>query len=146
MYKQMTGLPTSQIGPHLYSDQHSLINLHSTFFEMDESAMLNVTENIVTKSVNPSGHRMNFGNLVQSEGESIKHFLVRIHSFAVDCEFSCPACKTDISSINTKDQFICGLHNETLQKDILAKATQLKTIDDIVKHAEAFKTALRDQS
>ena len=30
--------------------------------------------------------------------------------------------------------------------DILAKAAQLKTIDNIVKHAEAFETALRDQS
>ena len=33
-----------------------------------------------------------------------------------------------------------------LQTDILAKATQLKTIDNVVKHAEAFETALRDQS
>ena len=151
VYKQMTGLPTSQIGPHLYNAcndtvQHSLINSHSTFLEMDESAMLNIIEKIVTKSVNPAVHRMNFGNLLQSEGESMKDFLMRIHSLAVDCELSCPACKTDISSINIKDQFIHGLYNETLHTDILAKVTQLKTIDDVVKHAEAFKTALRDQS
>ena len=147
----MTGLPPSQIGPHLYSAcndtvQHSLVNSHSTFFEMDESAILEVIEKIVTKSVNPAVHRMHFGNLMQSEGESIKDFLMRIRSLAVDCEFSCPACKTDISSINIKDQFIRGLHNENLQTDILAKAAQLKTIDDIVKHAKAFETALRDQS
>ena len=151
VYKQMTGLPPSQIGPHLYNAcndtvQHNLVNSHSTFFEMDESAMLEVIEKIVTKSVNPAVHRMHFGNLMQSEGESIKDFLVRIRSLDVDCEFSCPACKTDISSINIKDQFICGLHSKTLQTDILAKAAQLKTIDDIVKHAEAFETALHDQS
>ena len=109
---------------------------------MDDTAMLNYIEKMVTKSVNPTVHRMNFGNLLQSEGESIKDFLVRICSLAVECEFSCPACKTNISSI--KDQFICGLHNETLQTDILAKATQLKTINDVVKHAEAFETALHD--
>ena len=80
------------------------------------------------------------------KAESIKDFLMRIRPLAVDCEFSCPACKTDISSINIKDQLIRSLHNETLQTDILAKATQLKTIDNIVKHAEAFETALRDQS
>ena len=151
VYKQMTGLPPSQIGPHLYSAcndtvQHSLVNSHSTFFKMDESAMLEVIEKIVTKSVNPAVHQMHFGNLMQSEGESIKDFLMQIRSLAVDCEFSCPACKTDISSINIKDQFIHGFHSKTLQTDILAKATQLKTINDVVKHAEAFETALHDQS
>ena len=29
--------------------------------------------------------------------------------------------------------------------DVLAKADQLKTIEDVVKHAEAYETALRDQ-
>ena len=99
------GMCTSQIGPHLYNAyndtvQHSLVNSHPTFFKMDESAMLSVIEKIVTKSVNPAVHWMNFGNLLQSEGKSIKDFLVRLRSLAVDCEFSCPACKTDISSIN----------------------------------------------
>ena len=89
---------------------------------------------------------MNFCNLMQSEGASIKDFLVRICSFAGDCEFSCPTCKTDIFNINIKDQFIHGFHNKTLQTDILATATQLKTTDDIIKHAEALERALRDQS
>ena len=98
MYKQMTGLSPSQIRPHLYNAcndtvQHSLVNSHSTFFEMDESAMLEVIEKIVTKSVNPVVHQMHFGNLMQSEGESIKDFLVRMCSLPVDCEFSCPAAK-----------------------------------------------------
>ena len=76
--------------------------------------MIEVIEKMITKSVGPAVHRMCFGNLMQSEGESIKDFLMRIRSLAMDCEFSCPACKTDISSINIKDQFICGLHNKTL--------------------------------
>ena len=39
-----------------------------------------------------------------------------------------------------------GLNNDTLQTDILAKANQLKTLEDIIKHAKAFESALRDQS
>ena len=44
------------------------------------------------------------------------------------------------------DQFIRGLGNETLQTDILAKASQLKTFEEVVKHAEGFEAAQRDQS
>ena len=47
---------------------------------------------------------------------------------------------------NPKGQFIQGLHNETLQTDILAKAEYLKCLENIIKHAEAFESALWDQA
>ena len=151
MCKNTTGLPSSLIGPRLYNAcndtvQYSLTNSHLTFFDIDESAMLKAIEKKVTKSVNPAVHWMNLGNLMQSEVESTKGFLMRICSLTVDCEFSFPACKTDLSSINIKDQFIYRLHNETIQTDVLAKATQLKTIDDLVKNTETFEMALYDHS
>ena len=82
-------LPSSQTGPHLYNAcrdtvQHSLVNSHLTFFHMDESAMVEVIQKIVMKIVNPAVHLINFGNLMQSEGESTKDFLMRICSLAVD--------------------------------------------------------------
>ena len=90
---------------------------------------MQVIENIVTKRSNPPVHYMHFGNLT-----------------ALDCEFSCPECHYDLVPINVKDQFICGLFNTTLQTDILAKAGHLTTLEEPVKHAEAFETALCDQS
>ena len=57
----------------------------------------------------------------------------------------CPNCHFDLQSINIKDQFIRGLQNKLIQTDILAKASQLKTLEDVIKHSEAFETAQRDQ-
>ena len=108
--------------------------------------MLKTIESVLTKRANPVVHRMNFGNLTQHESESILVFLVRIRTLAIDCEFSCPTCSVNISAMHIRDQFIRGLHNLQLQTDILAKACNFKTVKDIVKHAEAFETALRDQS
>ena len=151
VYKKVTNLPHEQIGPLLYSTcdsnvQTNLINSKSEFFKMNESDMLTAIENIVTKRINPAVHRMNFSNIIQHEGESIQEYLTRLRSSAVDCEFSCPSCDVDISHVNIKDQFIRGLVDDTLQTDILAKASQLKSVEDIVKHAEAWEGALRDQS
>ena len=47
--------------------------------------------------------------------------------------------------INIKDQFIRGPSNTTLQIDILTKAGHLTILEETVKHAEAFETALLDQ-
>ena len=65
---------------------------------------------------------------------------------AKDCEYQCPNCQHDLSFINIKDQFIRGIHNTTLQTDILAKSTTLTNLEAIIKHAEAFETAPHDQS
>ena len=139
------------IPSHLYSAcnktvQNSLVNSHRNFLEMGKTTMLNAIEQVVTKSVNSPVHRMNFGNLMQHENEPIKDFLVRLRFMVVDCEFICPAYSFDLSNSNLKDQFFRGLQNETLQTGLSVKASQLTTIEDIVKHAEAFKTAVREES
>ena len=65
--------------------------------------MLEVIEKIATKSMNPAVDQMNFGNLMQSEGKSIKVFLIRICPLTMDCEFNCPvsASKTNLSVVCT---------------------------------------------
>ena len=55
VYKQMTGLPSLQIGPRLYNAcndtvQLSFVNSHPTFSYMDEYAMLEVTEKCESSS------------------------------------------------------------------------------------------------
>ena len=88
---------------------------------------------------------MNFGSITQSSAETIQEFVVRLRSLAPDCEFICPNCTFDLQSNHIRDQFIRGLHNETLQADILAKASHLTTLQDIIKYSEAFEAATRDQ-
>ena len=93
------------------------------------------------KKCNPAVHRLHFLSIYQLQEESIKDFVVRLRSSASDCEFQCPDCHFDLQSINTKDQFIQGLQNERH----ISKVSQLKTLEDVIKHSEAFKTAQRDQ-
>ena len=107
--------------------------------------MTETLEKIVTKKCNPMVHRLNSQSIHLPQEESIKDFGVRLRSSAPDCEFQCPICHFELQSINIKDQIIRGLQNESIQTDILAKASQLKTLEGIIKHSEAFETAQCDQ-
>ena len=82
----------------------------------------------------------------QDVGEPIQNYLVHLRAVAVDCSFSCPTCEHDLSDIYMKDQIIWGIANDTLQANLLAKAVTLKTLEQNVRHAEAFESALRDQT
>ena len=151
IFRTMTDMSHDQIAPQMYTIceqtvQSSIIASYPNFFESDEDTNLNDIEAIVTKSSNPAVHRLTFSNLTQSEGESIQSFIVRLKSSALDCSYSCPTCKADLAPGHIKDQLIRGLNNSQLQADILAKSSALKTLEDIVKHAQAYEAAIRDQS
>ena len=88
---------------------------------------------------------MTIANITKSEGESIQNYLIHLKSTAKDCEYTCPNCNSNLQHLHIKDQFIRGLHNKTMTAHILAKARYLPNLTDIIKHAEAFETALHDQ-
>ena len=151
VYKKLTGITSESYASHLYSAcddsvQTAIINTHKNFFEYNESKLLDIIEETVTQRSNPTIHRMQFGWITQSEHESIQNYLVRLRSAATECEFTCPSCTHDLCELNVKDQFIRGLYNTALQKEILTKANQLVTLDLLTAHAEAFEAALRDQT
>jgi len=151
VYKTITTIPTTELPAHLYNAcdpdvQNSIINAIQNFLQLNEQAALDAIESVVTRRSNPAIHRMSFSTINQGEHEPIKDFLIRLRSAAVECEFDCPNCKHDLSPINIRDQFIRGLNNSTLQTDILAKASLLKDLNLIISHAEAFETAIYDQS
>ena len=151
VYKSITQLPTDQIAPQLYTAcdgdvQNSIMNTSAHFLKDDEDTNLSTIESIVTRQSNPAVHRLAFSNITQSENELITAFVVRLKSAARDCEYECPACQKDISDSHIRDQLIRGLHNSTLQTDILAKWSSLTKLDDIIKYAQAFESAVRDQS
>ena len=119
---------------------------HANFLSQTEANAIEALRTIVTQKVNPAVHRMTFKKISQAEKEAIQTYLVRLKSAAIECSFECENCHHDLSSTNIKDQFISGLSNNILQTEILAKANQLKTLEEVVSHAEAYETALRDQN
>ena len=150
VFKQITGLVDKQTLAQLYnccdeSVQNSIVNIIPDIFSVSEEKLIKELELIVTKQANPTVHRMTFSSIIQTSDESIQEYVIKLRSSAPDCEFTCPSCNFDISEEHIKDQFIRGLHSETMKTDILAKASQLKSLGDVIKHAEALETATRDQ-
>ena len=150
VYKNLTQVPEDQIPYQIYTAcestlQAAIIATEPTFFNMPEDDVLKTLENIVTKASNPAVHRLHFGNLHQSDGESIQAFIVKLRAAALDCSFSCPSCHHDLAPTHIKDQFIKGINNPQLQADILAKAQTLHSLEDTINYAKAVESALKDQ-
>ena len=150
VYKSITSLQPALYTAHLYTAcdstvQNSIINTHPDFHSLSEVDALKALRTIVTQQVNPELHRKMFGDIVQSENQTIKDFVVQLRSAATDCAYACPGCELDLSESHIRDQFIRGLHNKSLQADVLAKTNQLKTLDELIKHAQSYEAALRDQ-
>ena len=151
MFKRGTQLPQHQVNAYLYNccDPHvqsQLVNGATNMITTSEEDLILALEGLVTKKSNPTVHRLQFSSLYQQEKETIKNYVLRLRAASPDCAFSCYSCQADLQSSHIMDQFIRGIGNETLQTDILAKASQLTTLEAVVKHAEGFEAAQRDQS
>ena len=121
------------------------MNTEYNFFSLTEEKMIGTLKKIVIKKCNPTVYLLHFKSIHQLQEKSIKDFVVRLKSSVPDCKFQCSNCHFDLQSINIKDQFIRGLQNESIETDILAKVTQLKTLEAVIKHLKAFETAQHDQ-
>ena len=151
VFTKMTNLSDTQMNIQLYNCaeetvQNSIINTYPEFFNADPSKLLGMLEVLVTMKSNPILHRISFSSIAQGDSEPVNDYLIRLKSGARDCNFICPNCDHDLSSIYVKDQFIQGIGNDALQEDLLAKARSLETLEQNVSHAQPFEMALRDQN
>ena len=73
----------------------------------------------------------------------IKDF-VRLRPSAPDCEFQHPNCHWP-PIYKYQRSVYSRLTNESIHTDISAKANQLKALEDVIEHSEAFDTAQHDQ-
>ena len=89
-------------------------------------------------------HGMTFHTIKQDNRESIQDFLICLQAASPDCEFNCPGCQYDLSNIYICDQFVRCLQNRIVQTDILTNTSQLKTLADVVKHAQSTEAAIQD--
>ena len=151
IFLKLTNLDKTKHSMNMYNSadeevQHCIINTVPNFFDITPDKLLDIVEPIVTTKNHPIVHRLNFSSITQGDSETIANFVVRLKSHAKDCNFSCPSCKDDISEEYIKDQFVRGLNNMSLQTDILAKAGVLNNLEKHIQHAQAFETAINDQT
>ena len=132
IYKQISHIPNTNLAAQLY-------HLCSNLFSLNESDILQTLKSIVTKQSNPADHHLNFSNLYQHEHKTINDYLVHLKTSAMYCEISCPNCSHNLLTAHVNDQFICGMHNDVLQTDILAKADLLKSLKTLLSIVKLLK-------
>ena len=126
--------------------QNSIINTYPEFFNTSPNKLLDMLEVLVIWKLNPMVHQILFSSIAQRDNETIQNYVVRRRSGAPACDFICPNYHHDLSHIYINDQFIWSIANDAIQVDMLAKAGSLKTLDQNISHAVAFKMAIQDQN
>ena len=151
VFKNQRNIQEDKIPGQLYNTceeslQLQIIHSIPNFLTLPETTLMTKLKAAVTTQSNPTVYRLTFEKMTQADGQSCDEYISSLRTAAVDCEFVCSSCEHDDSDLRIRDKFIQGLQNTFLQTDILAKATTLKTLDDVIKHAKAFEAAVRDQS
>ena len=165
LYKMMTGIQgVTEIRNELRASCSEDVN--KFLFEFVGAEALNTaTEDellehiraIAVKTTHKEVHRMNFGKLFQSEGESITHFVARLRSQATLCKFSvqvamtCDHDETYHAQVSFSDemisqQLITGLFNQDHQSKILSEVASLPTLREKINRLQVLETTQESAS
>ena len=146
-FTRMINLRTAQTNVQLYNCadeavQNSIINTYPGFFNTSPNKLLDMLKALVTRKSNPMVHWILFSLIAQSDNGTVQNYVVWLRSEARDHDFICPNCHHDLYHIYIRDQFTWGIANDALQEDMLVKAGSLKTLEENISHAEAFKMTM----
>ena len=144
-YKQMTSLQNpNEIRNELRSSCSTAVN--ELLFNFVGPAQLNAAteaelldhiKSVAVKTVHPEVYRQQFFRIKQSDGENITHFVSRLKSQAMLCDFvrKCDngQCDTSYSSNMIISQLIAGLYNQSHQSKVLSEVSTLKTLEQLVE-------------
>lgn len=108
-----------------------------------EAQLLNHIKGVAVKGLHKEVHRVNFGKITQSDGESITHFVARLNAQAALCSFtitcSCEA-KVSFAEDMVAQQLVAGLRDQEHQAKVLSEATTLTTLQSKITRLQSLET------
>ena len=100
---------------------------------------------ITQRTSNRAVKRKTFTKLTQQDNESVRDFVIRCKQVATECNFACPCCDADLTNWMLTDKITCGVHNETLQHELLQQNDSLASLEAVIRYCETFEAALNDR-
>ena len=99
---------------------------------------------ITTKTMNKAVVWDKFFSMKQTSTESAKEYIHRCQQVAIDCEFQCPDCRSDLSDHILLHKLVNGLNNVKLKQDILQSFEKFDTIAKFMVKCESFEETERE--
>ena len=109
-----------------------------------ETELLAHIKSVAVRGVHKSVHRVEFSKMTQNEGEKATHYVGRLNSKALLCNFTVqcdcdPQTTVSYADERVTERLIAGLRNQEHQRKILAEADTLVTLKQMVERLQILE-------
>ena len=160
-YKGLVGLPPGchDASAHIFSlacadhpqIRQTIADHNPEHLALSEKEYLEMIRNLLTARASTETYRNKFFSMTQNPGETCQQWLQRLQEVTPDCEFCIPCNRNDARDVFhtfeknlLRSKFILGMYSTNIKQDLLAKSSQLKTLDAIFNHATLMEATARD--
>ena len=151
-YQTLTGYTNKQIvlQMRLNMDQDLKrtidTNYGASWDNLGVADAINAVKSIVSQTSNAAVFRKEFDSMNQLPDETIREYVTRLRSCAMDCNFVCPYDEThDLTDYQLTNRIRSGIFDKGLQQEVLQKSVELKDISTLVQFCENFESAKKDR-
>ena len=121
-------------------------NLGERWNTLSVEDALSAIKSTIKHTSNPAVFRKDFDGMTQNNGESVREFVTRLRSCALDCEYVCPFDEShDLTEYHIINRIRCGIADKQLQQELLQKADTIKCLKDVLAYCEIFESAKEDR-
>ena len=112
-----------------------------------ESQLLEILRNIVLSKISRIVHVKQFHDMYQREHEAFNEYLSRLQTKASCCNFVCESCDSTSVTERIKEQFIIGLRNEVIHREIIKTESVHPgtSLDKLLSEALTLEQSMKDQ-
>ena len=159
VYKKLVGLPSNSVNSaaqifSLTCTDHpeirrTIADHRSDHLQLNEDDYIEMLRKLLTARAAPETYRSKLFKMRQSSDETCHQWMKRLKELVPDCEFTIQ-CEHKPGEFHRFDetilrtQFILGIYNVHIKRDLLTKSSALTTLDDVFNHAVQMETTSRD--
>ena len=159
MYKKLVGiLPNSEdAAAHINSlacadhpeIRRTIADHKPNHLLLSESEYIEMLRKLLTAQAAPDSYRHKFFNMAQNQEETCHHWLKRLQEVAPDCEFTI-VCDHNPNTLHRfddsllKTKFVLGLSDQTIKQDLIARSSELTTLNQVFNYATRIEATSRD--
>ena len=109
--------------------------------QLTTEGALTALEAVLRTATNPAREKDKFHHMQQMPGETGKSFMHRCEQQALECDFQCPNCHTDISEWCVRDRVLAGLRDDMLKIDLYQNADKYPSLSSLMAKVELYEAA-----
>ena len=102
---------------------------------------ISVVQSVITGPKCKVGAWNEFFRYAQENQDTISEYIVKARPRAIECEFACPQCNSNLDEYMLARAIVIGLKDQGMKSEVLRNFSRLRSVSEVIETCEIYEAA-----